>query len=75
MHPNQKHALDEAVKMIVQSPEISLLKTGDLSGLRVCKYKLHGAQMLLGYYYDEQEQIINLVSIGPHENFYRDLKR
>lgn len=75
MHPNQKEALDDAVKAIVQDPETSPLKTGDLSNLRVYKYKLHGAQMLLGYNYNEQEQILNLVSIGPHENFYRDIKR
>ncbi len=75
MHPNQKQALDEAVKAIVQNPEISPLKKGDLSTLRVYKYKLHGDQQLLGYSYDEMNQIVNLISVGPHENFYRDIKR
>ncbi|MCF7822307.1 MAG: type II toxin-antitoxin system RelE/ParE family toxin, partial [Mariprofundaceae bacterium] len=60
---------------IVQNPESNPLKTGDLSDLRVYKYKQHGALLLLAYHYNKQEQIINLVAIGPHENFYRDLKR
>jgi len=74
MHPNQKQALDDAVKAILQDPESSPSKTGDLLNLRVYKYKLHGTQILLGYYYNTEEQVISLVSVGPHENFYRDLK-
>ncbi len=75
MHPNQKKALDAAVKTILKNPEISPLKKGDLSTLRVYKYKLHGSQVLLGYCYNEQEELVNLVSVGSHENFYRDVKR
>ncbi len=75
MHPNQKQALDKALKYIIDSPESGLLKAGDLSTLRVYKYKLHGAEQLLGYSYDAANQTLNLVSVGSHENFYRDLKR
>jgi len=75
MHPNQKQALDDAAKAVLQNPESSPSKTGDLLNLRVYKYKLHGTQILLGYYYNAEEQVISLVSVGPHENFYRDLKR
>ncbi|MDQ7010955.1 MAG: type II toxin-antitoxin system RelE/ParE family toxin [Mariprofundaceae bacterium] len=75
MHPNQKRALDMAVKTIVKNPEAGSLKKGDLADLRVCKYKFSGQQYLLGYSYDAAEQVIALVAIGPHESFYRDIKR
>jgi len=75
MHPNQKQALDDAVNTILKNPEAGSSKTGDLLNLRVNKYKLHGTQILLGYHYHGEEQVITLVSVGPHENFYRDLKR
>ncbi len=75
MHPNQKKALDAAIQKVLENPEANPLKSGDLSDLRVCKYSVHGSQVLLGYVYHKQEHIINLVSVGSHENFYRDLKR
>jgi len=75
MHPVQKKALDEAVRAIMEQPEIGIIKKGDLARLRVYKYKISDQQYLLGYHYDPVEQVISLVAIGPHENFYRDLKR
>ncbi len=75
MHPNQKKELDAAIQKVVENPEANPLKSGDLSDLRVYKYSVHGSQVLLGYVYRKQEHIINLVSVGSHENFYRDLKR
>jgi len=75
MHPNQKQALDQAVRVVLKAPEANALKSGDLSTLRVYKYKLHGAQQLLGYSYDAMNQVVNLVSVAPHENFYCDIKR
>ncbi len=75
MHPNQKRALDEAVRIVLVDPEVGALKKGDLKGLRVYKYKALGQQYLLGYHYDPAEPCIALVAIGPHENFYRNLKR
>jgi len=75
MHPNQKQALDQAVRVILKAPEANSLKSGDISTLRVYKYKLHGAQQLFGYSYDATHQVVNLVSVAPHENFYRDIKR
>ncbi|MDX8411742.1 MAG: type II toxin-antitoxin system RelE/ParE family toxin [Mariprofundaceae bacterium] len=75
MHPNQKQALDKAVRIIMQKPEAGRLKKSDLASLRVYKYKASGQQYLLGYSYDAEEQVIALVTIGPHENFYRDIKR
>ena len=75
MHRNQKLALDDAVRAIEQNPEIGELKKGDLATLRVYKYKLATTQYLLGYSYDDEGEVIALVAIGTHENFYRDVKR
>ncbi len=74
-HPNQKQALDRAIREILRNPEAGILKKGDLTSLRVHKYKVAGQQYLLGYVYDVEEQVLSLVAMGPHENFYRDIKR
>lgn len=40
-------------------------------------YKFHclGQLFLLGYTREDAVRLISLEAIGPHENFYRDLKR
>jgi len=75
MHPNQKQVLDRAIREISRNPEAGILKKGDLTSLRVHKQRVSGQQYLLGYVYDVEEQVISLVAMGPHENFYRDIKR
>jgi len=75
LHANQKQALDNAVRSIMQQPETGSLKKGDLAGLRVHKFQCSGQLTLLGYHYNADAQMITLVAIGPHENFYRDIKR
>ena len=75
MPPNHKQTLNKAVRALTRHPEAGSLKKGDLANLRVYKYKDSGRQYLLGYSYDAKDQVIALVAIGPHENFYRDIKR
>jgi mRNA-degrading endonuclease RelE of RelBE toxin-antitoxin system len=74
LHPQEKHLLDEAVRFIIASPEAGDPKKGDLTGVRVHKYKCNKEQMLLAYAANTQEQVIILLGYGTHENFYRDLK-
>jgi len=50
------------------------LKKGDLTGVRVHKYKFNTEQMLLAYAANTQERVIILLGYGTHENFYRELK-
>lgn len=69
---NEKKALDEAVKQIIDDPEIGDQKSGDLRYVWVYKYKLKVMLYLLAYSFNEQE--ITLLAVGFHENFYRDLK-
>jgi mRNA-degrading endonuclease RelE of RelBE toxin-antitoxin system len=75
LHANVAADVDNAVAAVAADPEVGELKKGDLAALRV--YKLHalGQLYLLGYTVDEGVRLICLEAVGPHENFYRDLKR
>ena len=71
----EKAALDKAVKKIVISPESGTTKKGDLAGVRVLKYKVKAQQYLLAYGYNAELELITLLAIGTHENFYRDIRK
>ena len=73
LHKNQIKDLDEAVRKIVQDPEIGNLKVGDLSGVRVYKFKSMNSVILLAY--EVIESSIFLYTFGSHQNFYRELKK
>lgn len=75
LHPNQISALDVAVKKIAKNPEAGDQKKGDLSQIRVYKFKMAQQLCLLAYLYNERHDEITLIAVGTHENFYRDLKR
>lgn len=74
LHPNQKKSLDQAVKAISINPEVGTAKIGDLQGIYIYKFKSVNQEWLLAYRVISQEEIKLLLS-GPHENFYRDLKK
>ena len=57
------------------SPAIGERKKGDLADLLVFKFRSQGQLYLLGYTLDDQIRLVYLEAVGPHENFYRDLKR
>ncbi len=73
-HAQEKRALDDAIKAVITDTNIGELKKGDLTGVRVYKYRLNAQQMLLAYAANKDEQVIILLGLGTHENFYRDLK-
>ena len=74
LHPPQKAELDEAVRVISTDPEIGETKAGDLAGVRVYKFRLSNQLCLLAYRILDSDSL-KLLTFGPHENFYRDLKR
>uniref|UniRef100_UPI001562951A type II toxin-antitoxin system RelE/ParE family toxin n=1 Tax=Vibrio fujianensis TaxID=1974215 RepID=UPI001562951A len=47
---------------------------GDLSFLRVYKFKMVKQLTLLGYSYQDSTVTLELITLGSHENFYRDVK-
>lgn len=75
LKPNQKPDLDIAVKTLVQDPKLGEQKKGDLAFLRVYKFKMSKQLTLLGYSYEDGALVLELITLGSHENFYRDLKR
>ena len=75
LHNNQKLDLDAAIREIVNNPALEEAKKGDLSGIQVYKFKMVNQLMLLAYEFDEHETQLVLLSLGSHENFYRDLKK
>ena len=74
LHASQKVELDTALKLICKNPLIGEAKLGDLSGVYVYKFRLSQQQCLLTYRVLDSENI-KLLTFGPHENFYSDLKR
>jgi mRNA-degrading endonuclease RelE of RelBE toxin-antitoxin system len=74
LHPNQKKALDKAVTAIAADPELGDEKLGDLDGIYVYKFKLIDKQLLLAYRLISSKKM-KLLLLGPHENFYRELKK
>ncbi|MGI9135265.1 MAG: type II toxin-antitoxin system RelE/ParE family toxin [Rhodoferax sp.] len=74
LHRQQKAALDEAVRTIASQPEAGETKVGDLAGVQVYKFRMGNLLCLLTYRVID-ENTLKLLMVGPHENFYRDLKR
>ncbi len=63
----------DAVEDIVTNPTIGESKKGDLDGFRVYKFSM-GRHLTLMAYKLEDDSLV-LYQTGPHENFYRDLKK
>jgi mRNA interferase RelE/StbE len=72
MTKSEKDSLDREIKRIADDPNIGEEKKGDLRGVFVHKFKLKTIQYLLAY--RKVGDDLELVIIGPHENYYRDLK-
>ena len=68
----QKKKLDNEIKKIIKNPSLGTEKKGDLRGVFVHKFKIHTLQYLLSYRFNKKN--LELIMIGPHENYYRDLK-
>ena len=75
LKPNQKQDLDIAVKALMRDPKLGEQKKGDLAFLRVHKFKMSKQLTLLGYSFEDGALVLELITLGAHENFYRDLKR
>ena len=65
--------LDEVIKKIAQNPEVGQEKIGSLKGVRVYKFHIEKKLFLLAYELDAD--VLKLIMIGNHENYYRDLTK
>jgi mRNA-degrading endonuclease RelE of RelBE toxin-antitoxin system len=68
-------AVDEAVSNIMQDPLKGEAKTGALKGVRVVKFTVEQQHYLLAYQFFSKRNVIDVLDIAPHENFYRDLQK
>ena len=68
----EKGILDKQIKNILDNPTIGQEKRGDLRAVFIHKFKIQTIQYLLSYRLVDKN--LELIMIGPHENYYRDLK-
>jgi len=71
LHARDKKALDGAIGELIALPSAGIAKKGDLAGVLVHKFKLNKQEILLSYQLPPGQLV--LLSLGSHENFYRDL--
>ena len=75
LHSNQLAEVNRAIKEVIKNPDIGEQKKGNLSWLRVYKFKVLRQLTLLGYSVTKKNEIVlTFVDLGSHENFYRDLE-
>ncbi|MBW1728799.1 MAG: type II toxin-antitoxin system RelE/ParE family toxin [Deltaproteobacteria bacterium] len=63
----------DAVEDVLADTEVGEIKKGDLKGFRVHRFTM-GRQLTLMAYKVENDSIV-LYQVGPHENFYKSLKK
>ena len=68
----QKNILDKQIQKILDNPSIGQEKRGDLRGIYIHKFKIDTTLYLLSYRFPGEA--LELIMIGPHENYYRNLK-
>jgi len=68
----EKKLLDDEIKKIAENPLIGEEKKGDLKAVYVHKFKIKSLQYLLSYRKIKSDR--ELIMIGPHENYYKELK-
>jgi mRNA interferase RelE/StbE len=74
LHDNVAVDVDSATEIVAADPSVGERKKGDLADLFVYKFRSQNQLYLLGYTVDDEVRLVYLEAIGPHENFYRNLK-
>lgn len=75
LHERLIAEVNDAIRLIADNPDVGEKKKGDLAALWVYKFRCDGQIYLLGYTREDGVQLVYLEAVGPHENFYSDLKR
>jgi mRNA-degrading endonuclease RelE of RelBE toxin-antitoxin system len=66
-------ALDKEIRKINKTPQIGNEKKGTLKGIRIHKFHIEKELFLLAY--EIKNNSLNLIMVGSHENYYRNLSR
>jgi len=72
---NMMADVDDAVAVVADNPAVGEHKKGDLADLLVHKFRCQNQLSLLGYTLDDGLCLVYPEAVGPHGNFYRDMKR
>jgi len=73
LYKKQIKILDEEIRKIVKNQEIGQEKRGALKGVRVHKFHIEKQLFLLAY--EWEADVLNLIMVGSHENYYRNLTK
>ena len=65
--------IEDEIEKILENPEMGETKKGDLREFRVHKFAFKKQKLLIAYQFLANEILFYMV--GPHENFYRNLKK
>lgn len=73
-------AIEIRVAEVCSNPRIGQQKLGDLQRVFVYKFRFNAQEYLMAYQYDRFAEAIEITwiefcQIGPHENFYTQLKK
>lgn len=84
-HKPLQLVIEDAVEEICVDPELGEVKSGDLAGIRVFKFRFKRQEYLVAYRSPCRKgrvckegvefPAIDFYLVGPHENFYDILKR
>jgi len=66
-------AIEDEIEEIMTHPHMGEPKTGDLTGFRIHKFSYKKQKFLVAYRINDVGVIF--FKAGPHENFYRELKK
>ena len=75
LHDNVAADVDAVTEVVAADPTVGERKKGDLAQLLVYRFRSQDQLYLLGYTVDDAVRLVYLEAVGPHENFYRDLRR
>ncbi|MHB1346949.1 MAG: type II toxin-antitoxin system RelE/ParE family toxin [Candidatus Humimicrobiaceae bacterium] len=73
LYESQVKMLDKEIKKIIANTEIDQEKKGNLKNVRVHKFHIEKQLFLLAY--ELENDVLNLIMIGSHENYYRNLTK
>ncbi|MDR1031737.1 MAG: type II toxin-antitoxin system RelE/ParE family toxin [Holosporales bacterium] len=73
LNSNQKIDVDSAIRFIIKNPDTGQRKKGNLSAVRIYKFRCVNQLTLLAYTISNDRLVLTLLDVGSHENFYRDL--
>jgi len=73
LYKKQIKILDEEIRKIVKNQEIGQEKRGALKGVRVHKFHIEKQIFLMAY--ECEADVLNLIMVGSHENYYRNLTK